>query len=394
VPAAAIESLILPSRVRDYGPAMFDELVTAGEITWIGAGQSGGARAVDGQIRLIQTGTDDALLAAAAPIDDPLARALLDILRDGGGFLALDLYERLAAAGNEPDGPAEFRQALWRLAWGGWVTSDSFAPVRAMLSGTKTVHRVHRQRITRPVPGRRVMAAAGRPNPLQPRFGDARTAGRWFCSPIPAVQDLQLRPEQLLAAQVGALMERHGILTRGAVATEGSFAALYPLLAALDEAGSVRRGYFVERLGGSQFALPQCPDMLRSSTTADDAVLLAAADPANPYGAALPWPPHPSAHRPGRAAGALVVIVAGDLVLYVERGGHTALSFGDGRHLGRAAQALAAGVLAGRLGSLKLTRLDGIDALAAHADLHPLAQALAAAGFALTPSGLRLRRTP
>jgi ATP-dependent Lhr-like helicase len=189
-------------------------------------------------------------------------------------------------------------------------------------------------------------------------------------------------------------MERHGVLTRGSAAVETSFGSVYPVLAALEESGSLRRGYFIERLGGSQFALPQCPDMLRSCANADDAVLLPAADPANPYGAALPWPPHAMAHRPGRSAGALVVIVAGELVLYVERGGHTAMSFGDGRHLARAAETLAGGVASGRLDSLKITRTDGFDALTAHADLRPLAEALIAAGFTLTPSGLRLRRSP
>jgi ATP-dependent Lhr-like helicase len=187
-------------------------------------------------------------------------------------------------------------------------------------------------------------------------------------------------------------MERHGILTRGSAATEASFASVYPVLAALEDSGTLRRGYFIERLGGSQFALPQCPDMLRSCTDATDAVLLAAADPANPYGAALPWPPHAATHRPGRAAGALVVLVGGEAVLYLERGGHTALSFGDGSHLARAAQTLADGVTSDHIDSLKVTRVDGVDALTAHADLHPLAEALLDAGFTLTPSGLRLRR--
>ncbi|MDR1151758.1 MAG: DEAD/DEAH box helicase [Bifidobacteriaceae bacterium] len=421
VPASAIESLILPARVRDYAPAMLDELITAGEITWVGAGRAGGARAVDGSIRLIPAGTDDALLAEAGPIDAPVDAALLDILRDGGGFLAADLRERLLARGIDTGELDEFREALWRLAWGGWITADSFAPVRATLSGGKTAHRATRHRATRPLMGRRVLTAAawraggrdaigrseaatppphgtlrasprGHDRPGRPGASDPRVLGRWFASPIPAAQGLEVRPEQLRAAQVAALMERHGILTRGSAATEASFAAIYPVLTALEESGAVRRGYFIERLGGSQFALPPCPDMLRSRAEAADAVLLAAADPANPYGAALPWPEHTASHRPGRTAGALVVLIGGDLILYLERGGHTALSFGDGTHLSQAAQTLADGMAAGRLDSLKVTRVDGIDALAAHATLHPLAEALLDAGFTLTPSGLRLRR--
>jgi ATP-dependent Lhr-like helicase len=395
VPASAIESLILPNRVKDYAPAMLDELITAGEIAWVGAGRAGGSRAVDGSIRLLVSDTDDALLAQVEPVEGAMAGALLEILRDGGGFLAADLRERLAARGVMADDPTELRDALWQLAWAGWVTADSFAPVRATLSGGKTAHHTQRRKIARPLIGRRVLRPGMPITPTGRRAGptDPRTSGRWLTSPIPAVQGLEVTIEQLRAAQVGALMERHGVLTKGAAAIETSFASVYPVLAALEESGAVRRGYFIERLGGSQFALPQCPDLLRSASNADDAVLLAAADPANPYGAALPWPQHPSAHRPGRTAGALVVIIAGQLVLYVERGGHTAMSFGDPRHLSRAAETLAASVHGAKIDSLKITRVDGVDALAAHADLHPLAEALLTAGFTLTPSGLRLRRT-
>ena len=135
------------------------------------------------------------------------------------------------------------------------------------------------------------------------------------------------------------LLERHGVLTRGAVAAEritGGFAAVYPVLRAMEEAGQARRGYFVEGLGGAQFALPGAVDRMRAladgsrkNKSAERAVVLAAADPAQPYGAALPWPERPgetpSSHRPGRKAGALTVLVDGSLVLYVERGGRTLL---------------------------------------------------------------------
>ena len=139
------------------------------------------------------------------------------------------------------------------------------------------------------------------------------------------------------------LLERHGVLTRGAVAAEritGGFAAVYPVLRAMEEAGQARRGYFVEGLGGAQFALPGAVDRMRAlaeptggSESPERAVVLAAADPAQPYGAALPWPERPgetpSSHRPGRKAGALTVLVDGSLVLYVERGGRTLLSWTD-----------------------------------------------------------------
>ena len=247
------------------------------------------------------------------------------------------------------------------------------------------------------------------------------------------------------------LLDRHGVLTRGAVAAEriaGGFAAVYPVLRAMEEAGQCRRGYFVEGLGGAQFALPGAVDRMRaladpagvprgargdgspprgvwgdgspprgvwgdgspprgvwgdgspqergglggSSPRGSTALVLAAADPAQPYGAALAWPERPgetaSSHRPGRKAGALVVLVDGSLVLYVERGGRTLLSWTDDpEQLATSANALAAAVRDGALGRLTVERADGERA----GGDSPLTQALEAAGFRPTPRGLRLR---
>lgn len=176
----------------------------------------------------------------------------------------------------------------------------------------------------------------------------------------------------------------------------GGFAGVYPVLAALEDRGAARRGYFVEGLGAAQFALPGAVDRLRALAEGADreALVLAATDPANPYGAALPWPERvvdtgedAPGHRPGRKAGALVVLVDGDLVLYVERGGRTLLSFvGDMDALTSAAKALADAVHSGALGVLSVERADGG---AIHSS--PLRDALAAAGFRATPRGLRLR---
>jgi len=215
------------------------------------------------------------------------------------------------------------------------------------------------------------------------------------------------------------MLERHGVLTRGAVASErlpGGFAAVYPVLRAMEETGQCRRGYFVEGLGAAQFALPGAVDRMRAMADSAQAslagqgadgngagyaprrpsaepavVVLAAADPANAYGAALPWPPRPDespgGHRPGRKAGALVIMVAGQLVLYVERGGKTLLSWTyDPVLLGPATAALAGAVRAGALGKLTVERADGGGVYDS-----PLAQALEAAGFRPTPRGLRLR---
>jgi ATP-dependent Lhr-like helicase len=178
--------------------------------------------------------------------------------------------------------------------------------------------------------------------------------------------------------------------------TPGGFAAAYRMLAAFEEAGRCRRGYFVEGLGAAQFAIPGAVDRLRTIRPDEgrrpgQALVLAATDPANPYGAALPWPDRPedvaSGHKPGRKAGALVVLVDGALVLYVERGGKSLLTWpSDDGVLQPAVDALALAVREGALGKLTVERADGASVLTS-----PLGQALAAAGFHATPRGLRLR---
>jgi len=260
------------------------------------------------------------------------------------------------------------------------------------------------------------------------RSGPPTVSGRWSLPP-PGEPD----PTRRLHALARTLLDRHGIVIRGAAAAErvpGGFGALYPVLRAMEEAGVCRRGYFVEGLGAAQFALPGAVDRMRALAQPPTAplpgqpptaplpsqrppgqpapgqllsagqppdragapvVVLAATDPANAYGAALPWPARPGetpgSHRPGRKAGALVVLAAGQLVLYVERGGKTLLSWtSDPATLGPAAAALADAVHAGALGRLTVERADGADVYDS-----PLAQALEEAGFRPTPRGLRLR---
>jgi ATP-dependent Lhr-like helicase len=201
------------------------------------------------------------------------------------------------------------------------------------------------------------------------------------------------------------LLDRYGIVTRGAVQAEGisgGFAGVYRVLAAFEDAGKCRRGYFVEGLGAAQFALPGAVDRLRSynatgqpvkESDSPRAVVLAATDPANPYGAALGWPDR-AGHRPGRKAGSLVVLVDGELVLYVERGGKSLLSFEDptddegapNDRLRAAVDALALAIRDGWLGRLDVQKADGDAVLTS-----PLGVALEAAGFRATPRGLRLR---
>jgi ATP-dependent helicase Lhr and Lhr-like helicase len=226
---------------------------------------------------------------------------------------------------------------------------------------------------------------------LPSRSGPPTVSGRW--SLLPEAEPDRTRRLHALA---GTLLDRHGVLIRGAVAAErvtGGFGALYPVLRAMEEAGQCRRGYFVEGLGAAQFALPGAVDRMRAMADAKDSsiMVLAAGDPANAYGSALPWPARPDetpgGHRPGRKAGALVVLADGQLVLYVERGGKTLLSWtSDPALLDPAAAALAEAVREGALGRLTVERADGGGVYDS-----PLARALEQAGFRPTPRGLRLR---
>jgi ATP-dependent helicase Lhr and Lhr-like helicase len=234
------------------------------------------------------------------------------------------------------------------------------------------------------------------------RTGPPIVAGRW--SLLPARDP---HPTRRAHAAAEALLDRYGVLTRGSVVAErvpGGFAAVYQVLKAFEESGRCRRGYFVAGLGAAQFGVAGAVDQLRAepSDASPTTLVLAATDPANPYGAALAWPPRSdqvaeeqSGHRPGRKAGALVVLVNGELVLYVERGGRTMLTWSDDlATLQPAVDALALAVREGVLGKLSVERADGEALLRPrnHPEgVSPLAAALESAGFHTTPRGLRLR---
>ncbi|MDP3890531.1 MAG: DEAD/DEAH box helicase, partial [Nocardioides sp.] len=212
---------------------------------------------------------------------------------------------------------------------------------------------------------------------------------------LPRVDD---DPTRRAHAAAESLLDRHGVLTRGAVVSErtpGGFAAVYKVLTAFEDAGRCRRGYFVAGLGAAQFGTAGSVDRLRTFAEVPDeskptAVVVAATDPANPFGAALPWPTGESGHRPGRKAGALVVLVDGHLVLYVERGGRTLLTWSEEPGLlTPAADALAQAVRRGALGRLTVERADGAQLLGSGST--PLRAALESAGFVATPKGLRTR---
>lgn len=370
IPASALERLVLPARVDDYTPSYLDELLSTGEVLWSGAGSIPGG---DGWVALAFADSAELLLPPPLELTQGvLHEAIVSGLGEGALFFRA-LSDRIGAVDD-----AELVSALWDLVWTGLVANDTLAPVRALLAGGSGAHRA------RATPVRSRLGRPGRPR-LPARGGPPNAVGRWH---LLAERDLD--PTRRAAATADALLERHGVVTRGAVAAEGppgGFAGVYPVLSGLEERGAARRGYFVEGLGAAQFALPGAVDRLRSTEETKRALVLAATDPANPYGAALSWPPTSEGHRPGRKAGALVVLVNGELVIYVERGGKTLLSFvEDETMLVAAANELASAVKRGALGVMSVERADGDAVLGSG-----LGKALESAGFRITPRGLRLR---
>jgi ATP-dependent helicase Lhr and Lhr-like helicase len=376
IPASAIESMILPTRIADYNPAMLDELTAAGEIFWVGGGPIGDS---DGWVRWYVSGQDPD--AARSSPEHYRSQEILAALADrGASFFDTVLPSGLALAHR-----SQYVAALWELVWAGLVTADTFAPVRSLATSgahkrpNRPVARTHRVRLAGGGLGR---------SARMPRLTSPTTTGRWSL-----VQRSAVSGADRLAANIFAHLDRYGVVTRGSVLTEnaeGGFGAAYRALSQLEESGQCRRGYFVEGLGAAQFALTGAVDRLRShqrEPAEPSAVVLAACDPANPYGAALPWPDR-EGHRPGRKAGALVVLVGGALIFYVERGGRTLLSFSeDSSRLAPAASALAMSVQRGLLGKLTVERADGAHVFGSLR----VSEALQAAGFRMTPQGLRLR---
>ena len=401
VPASALESLVLPSRVVDYAPSMLDELTATGELLWAGHGALPGA---DGWVSLHLTDSAALTLPDPAELDlSPVHLSIVEALAGGGAYFFRQLSD---AVGSTDD--RQMSAALWELAWSGRVGNDTLAPLRAVVRGSGRGRPSHRTR--RPPPRARMTSSrAGRPA-MPSRTGPPETAGRWFLLP-----DIETDATRRAHAVAEGLLERHGVVTRGAAVSErvpGGFAAVYKVLSAFEETGRCRRGYFVAGLGAAQFGGAGSVDRLRALTPDDvrpgekpGVVTLAATDPANPYGAALPWPSQSigeggeGGHRPGRKAGALVVLVDGRLVVHVERGGRTLLTFTEADDaatdpvelLTLAFDDLAGAVRRGALGRLTVERADGEQILGSGERSTALRRALEAAGFVATPRGLRLR---
>ena len=360
LPVPLWESEVLPRRVPSYRPADLDALCASGEVIWVGAGLDRVA---------VYFREDAAVLgrpAAEASPEEPANVAMRAALAQG----ALFWPDLVAVAGLDP---AEALAALWDLVWAGEVTNDSWAPLRAS------------RRYEAPRPERRAR-----------RFSRARataaspTQGRWGLTTRLFPQE----PDRRALAEL--LLERQGIVTRDGVRGEGvrgGYGAVYGELRALETLGSARRGYFVEGLGGAQFAPPGAVERLRELRAAgreDDepsVLVLAAADPAQPYGAAIPWPRRAGA-RAARVVGAWVVLVDGEAALYVERGGRSLVPLRDPDEawLRPAVDALVAHVRAGGAKRLAVERFDGEPVVESDA-----MQLLVEAGFLAGPRRAVLR---
>jgi ATP-dependent Lhr-like helicase len=452
LPASALETIILPSRVPRYAPSMLDELCATGEVLWAGHGALGNddgwvalyvaedaplllpptppefagvtafslqlpescdkkavtpaarseagsvtpaarseagsvtpaARSEAGSVTpaarseagsVTPAGEGDGKGDSAVAADSGVTTAdVLAVLRRGGALFFRQLSDAVRSMND-----ATLLEILWDLVWSGHVTNDTLVPLRAWLARAAPSTRERARRARRRGPA------------LPSRQGPPAAAGRWWA--LPARDTDETRRRKLLAEQ---MLERHGVLTRGAVTAEepaGGFAGIYPVLRAFEESGRCRRGYFVEALGAAQFALAGAIDRLRATAdTASDVRLvyvLAACDPANPYGAALPWPQSDETDgaRPGRKAGALVVLVDGVLTLYVERGGRSWRTFeSDAAATQLALQALARAVAEGRGERLTVEKVDGVSIFE-----HALHGHMAAAGFKETHRGWTIR---
>jgi ATP-dependent Lhr-like helicase len=359
LPVSLWESEVLPRRVRGFNAGQLDQLCASGEVVWVGAGLDRVA---------VYFREDAAALGRPAAAPRPEGEAH-DKVRDVLARSAEFWHDLVAATELEPEVALP---ALWDLVWAGEVTNDAWTPLRA---------------------GRRYQAPRaprGRPRRFsrQRSAGITATQGRWSLTDrlFPG------RPDPRALAEL--LLERQGIVTRDGVRGEGiagGYGAVYGQFRALETLGVCRRGYFVEGLGGAQFALPGAVERLRELRPREDEeqepLVLAAADPAQPYGAALPWPKRADG-RAARVAGAFVVLLGGEAALFVERGGRSLVPLREPEEewLRVALAALVEHVKRGGAKRLAVERFDG-EAVAETA-IYPL---LLDAGFVAGPRRAVLR---
>jgi ATP-dependent Lhr-like helicase len=397
VPASALEREILPARVDGYLPGDLDALAAAGEIVWVGVSPLGQR---DGRVAIYLT---DAFPLLHTPVEparttlEPKERAVLQFLASAGASFFATIHE--GTGGGFPQATVD---SLWSLAWKGLVTNDTFRALRAYArepAGKGSTRR-----------GRDRMPSLGLPTGgfRSRRMAPASAEGRWSLvstSRGAAVRDVAADTARA-AALARQLLARYGLVTREVGAAEeipGGFSAVYEVLRTMEETGKIRRGYFVAGVAAMQFALPPVLDMLRAlrdRPEQPEVVTLLAADPANPYGALLPWPEPatPSKVEAGRrrattrAVGSHVVLVDGALAAWVGRGGRQAFTFlpeedPDRSRVSRAVASAFATLAGGRpRRELLLTEVDGLPA-----SRHPLAESLMKVGFISTYDGLQFK---
>jgi len=359
LPVTLWESEVLPRRVPGYNAGQLDQLCGSGEVVWVGAGLD--------RVAIFFREDAPALGRPAAAVS-PEGEAH-DRIRSALGRSAEFWYDLVAAT---ELAPAEALPALWDLVWAGEATNDAWTPLRA----------------------RRRYQSTARPSGRPRRFSRQRSAqvtatqGRW------SLTDRLFTGSPDPRALAELLLERQGIVTRDSVRGEGipgGYGAVYGQMRALETLGVCRRGYFVEGLGGAQFALPGAVERLRELRPREgdepELLVLAAADPAQPHGAALPWPKRAGA-RAARVAGAHVVLLGGEAVLFVERGGRSLVPLRDPEEewLRVALTALVEHVKKGGAKRLAVERFDGEPV--GESDVMPL---LLDAGFLAGPRRAVLR---
>lgn len=362
LPFSELEQVLLPARVPGFNARMLDELGAMGWLVWVGHGALGQS---DGKVALYRRDRVAAWLDPPTPPDDldEVRRQILAQLGSRGASFFIEVQNACAQGTRVKD----VREALWDLAWRGLVTNDTFGTLRA---------------VDRPVRPQRGVRGESLPGAV---------GGRWSL-----VADLlhgSATPTERAHACAVTLLERHGIVSRDAAALEalpGGFAPVYRVYREMEEAGTARRGYFVEGLAGAQFASPGAVDRLRAIRAAPprEAVVLSALDPALPYGWLLPWPHREGRATPRRTAGARVVLVDGTPVFYVERSGKRLITFpsaDDPEVLLRAVDGLRTIATARRGKSWLIEHVDEVPARTS-----AFADALRRTGFTSAPRGLLL----
>lgn len=401
IPVSTLEADILPARVVGYRPEFLDELMVGGEVMWVGHRSLSGLRGGrDGIVSFHDPLSAHLTLPAVPPLQnnddfvvESIHRDVWEVLENSGGFFAHQLAAQLGCSFTV------LGDALWDLVWAGYVTNDSFAPLRALLGRQRAAPRSR-------------STASRRPRRLGSRFEQLASVnsdrlsehptlvGRWSAVARPFVGR-----EESLAAWTTVLLDRYGVITRSVLGSEDSgfrFTELYRALSHLETTGALRRGYFVEHLGGSQFAAPLAVDALRVADTArsgggplpGETRLLSVWDPAQPYGSTLAWPDSFSVARPTRRAGAHVVIHRGECVCYVDHTGRSVVFAPLPRPtLDRVCTVLREAVDDGRVSPMKVSKINGVEVLAlVRSHEHPdIVDALTQAGWTLTPSGLSYR---